>query len=135
MIPTDSTKIPLPSLEARLVKLAGLSHNDVTEGRVSKTFHHVLEAYRLISCGKQTHYGDYVKNLEGDPPLLQTIQLYCEIKRKFKRFDNMVKRLAAGDKLVSHDELLEVMADLGVYSILAIDLFLAQEEAAGDAEP
>lgn len=132
----DEELITPDNLKTRLATLAGLSSNDVNKGDVNSTFMDVLEAYRLISCGKQTHYGDYIKNLEGEPEMLQTIQLYCEVKRKFKRFDNMVKRLASGDKTVTTDELLEVMADLGVYTIKGIELFLAQERKRnGDACP
>ena len=125
-----------PELTKRLVRLAGLDEKDVSAGLelVPETFREVLAAYFDISAGKHIHYGHYVKNLKDDPELLQTIQLYCEIKRKYKRFDNMIKRMASGED-VPTDQLLEVMADLGVYSIKGIELFLAQEkERNGDPE-
>lgn len=112
----------------RLTRLASVTKEDIDKGTINPRFLEALSAYEQISRGKQTHYGDYVKNLAGEPPLLQTIQLYCEVKRKFHRFDNMVKRMATGDASVRCDELLEVMADLGVYTIKGIELLLAQED-------
>jgi hypothetical protein len=116
-------------LVERLCRLASLSPNDCALGTISDEFRDIAGAYVSIATGKQTHYGDYVGNLANDPEQLQIIQLYCEVKRKWVRFDNMIKRIASGDKSVKHDELIVVMADLGVYSILAIQLFLAQERA------
>lgn len=124
-------------IKQRLVRLAGLDEKDVLRGTslVPDLFHEVVSAYCDISAGKHVHYGHYVKNLEDDPELLQTIQLYCEIKRKYKRFDNMIKRMSSGED-VPTDQLLEVMADLGVYSIKGIELFLAQEQKRnGDKQP
>jgi hypothetical protein len=116
-------------IKQRLIRLAGLNSEDVLRGQslVPDLFHEIVSAYCDIGGGKHVHYGHYVKNLEDDPELLQVIQLYCEIKRKYKRFDNMIKRMSSGED-VPTDQLLEVMADLGVYSIKGIELFLAQEQ-------
>lgn len=122
----SSNQIDL-QLSDRLVKLAGLSDDDVINGKVRENLRTVLHAFLRINKGKNRQYGDYVKNMSTGPRLLQRIQLYCELKRKWFRFENMIFRMTSEDP-VKAEELMEVLADIGVYAAMGIDLVVSQDD-------
>lgn len=113
----------------RMLELAGLTEDDVGRGQSSRGFLDILDAFEAVNRGKAHHYGDYIENMTRDtPPLLTTTQLYSEVKRKWFRFDNLIKRISSGEK-VENDQLIEALGDLGVYSAMGIGLILHQENA------
>lgn len=112
---------------ARMIRLAGLDPGTVISLPTSKRFAIVIKSFRDIAAGKEAQYGGYVKNMSDGPPLFQRMQMFCEIKRKFKRLEAMIKRDASSGGYVHIDEYLETLSDLGVYATHGIDLLLEQE--------
>lgn len=121
--------IPTPGeiISDRMLRLAGVNRDDVQDADAVPGFEEFCQAIKLVHRGKTARYGDYLESLGGDPEKLQLTQLYCEVKRKWTRFQNMMRSINAG-KNVQIDELLEVLGDLAVYGILGCCLVHKHEE-------
>ena len=104
-----------------LLERSGLSERDVMEGKIDITFELIATMLTKIHQGKSVLYGDYIKTHADDNYKLGFTQHYCDIKRKWVRYDNFI-RLLSDDKYPDRLELVDTLADMAVYAIIGLQL-------------
>lgn len=109
-----------------LLSLSSITELDVELGQENPEFKEIQEALYKIHMGKSRFYGDYLANILKDDPTktMIIIQLFLEMKRKWTRFNNIVKDISLSpsweiDQKRVHS-LLDTLSDLGVYSVMNI---------------
>jgi hypothetical protein len=114
------------SMAAQLTMDAGVNRDDIVLGKaIRHNFNSVLLAFMAVNSAKSRFYGDYVDDrLKNDPELMQKLKIYFDIRRKWKRYDSMMKSIVE-DEEVPEKEILAALIDLGVYVVMAIDVIVS----------
>lgn len=109
------------SVQFLLLKRAGLSEADVAAGRTDNLFNDIADILKDIHKGKEVLYGDYLITHGSDSDKLFLLQHFCDLKRKYVRYENYSKRVLE-NKDVDIYELLDTLSDLAVYSIMGLQM-------------
>jgi hypothetical protein len=104
-----------------LLERAGLAQEIVDRGQTDQDFNEILDALREIHKGKQVLYGNYLTTHGSDPLKFCLMEHYCDIKRKFVRAENFLKKVMDGQD-IPMPELLDTYSDIAVYGALGVQL-------------
>lgn len=107
-------------LRDELIARAGIDSRTIDMGRPDDMFNSILDALRDIHRGKEVLYGDYLKTHGSEPDQFFLTQHFCDLKRKYVRADNFIKRYIEDKNSISLDQLLDTYSDLAVYAIMGI---------------
>ena len=117
-----------------LISRAGLSKEMVALGKGDQQFSEILAALEAIHKGKQALYGNYLETHGADPLKFCLMEHYGDIKRKFVRSENFMKKLMDG-KDIPLSELLDTYSDIAVYGALGVQLILHLMERQNASAP
>lgn len=121
----------LPELSQELLKRAGITDELLAASKKPDVeFEEIVDTLKLIHQGKAVLYGNYIESHKNDGDLLMLVEHYADLKRKYVRVDNFVKKMVNEGEKISYEEQLDSFSDLAVYSLLGIQvaLYLRKKE-------
>jgi hypothetical protein len=108
-------------LRDHLVERSGLTSDIILRSQPDLYFKAILEAMETIKNGKEVLYGDYMQVHGGDPELFALMEHFADVKRKFVRAQEYMKKRANGAD-IAMVELLDTYIDMAVYGALGVRL-------------
>jgi len=110
-----------------MLKKSGMTWDGVFAGNVRDHFIDTISGLVAINSAKSVGYGDYIEERKNDSMLFQAIQTHTEIRRKWIRFDSLVKAIAEDPKspsAISHMECIkDQLSDMAVYSVMLMEIY------------
>lgn len=114
-------------LRALLLERAGVSVDHLPLGvSINGNFAKILEVLGEIQFAKSRQYGDYIDQQKDTTARFALFDHFVNIRRKFKRAEHVIEQIV--DREANPDVLLDIYADMAVYSVLGI--LLAYEKGA-----
>lgn len=116
-----------------LLQRAGITDELLEVGEVDQLFEKILEALGAIHRGKEALYGNYLETHGDEPTNFALVQHFCDLKRKFVRAENFVKKRLDGQN-ISLVEMLDTYSDMAVYGAMGVQLCLHLMTRGKDAD-
>lgn len=117
----------LSEVANEMLDKSGMTWDDVSAGNVRDHFIDTISGLVAINSAKSVGYGDYIEERKDDSMLFQVIQTHTEIRRKWVRFDSLVKAIADDPKspsTISHMECIkDQLSDMAVYSVMLMEIY------------
>lgn len=110
-----------------LIERAGLTQDLINMGSADEGFKDIVQAMLAIHKGKEVLYGNYMETHGSDPKYFALMEHYADVKRKFVRADNYLKKALAGAD-IDIMELLDTYCDIAVYGAIGVQLVLHLKE-------
>lgn len=120
----DAINKPINLYSQLMIERAGLSHKIIDQGKEDENFLSILHGMALIHKGKEVLYGNYMKTHGNDPENFALMEHYADIKRKWIRADNFMRKRMSGDESIDLMELLDTYSDIAVYAAMGAQLIL-----------
>tara|TARA_R110001632_G_scaffold227969_2_gene362847 strand:- start:1449 stop:1865 length:417 start_codon:yes stop_codon:yes gene_type:complete len=106
---------------------SGMTWDDVFAGNVRDHFLDTVCGLVAINSAKSVGYGDYIEERKDDSMLFQAIQTHTEIRRKWIRFDSLVKAIAEDPNSPSSkahmESIKDQLSDMAVYSVMLLEIY------------
>lgn len=99
---------------------AGLKPRMTELGEEDKMFNAIAETLIAIHRGKEVLYGNYLETHGKEPPQFFLTQHFCDVKRKYVRAENFIRRYVQDKDSIPLEELLDTYSDIAVYAIMGI---------------
>lgn len=110
-----------------MLEKSGMTWDDVFAGNVRDHFLNTVCGLVAINSAKSVGYGDYIEERKDDSMLFQAIQTHTEIRRKWVRFDSLVKAIADDPKSTTAkahmESIKDQLSDMAVYSIMLMEIY------------
>lgn len=106
-----------------LFKRAGIDTLKDFGGTSDDIFRSITNVILDIHGDKSFLYGNYIETHGNDPELMCLFEHFSDLKRKFVRAENYIRKRADGVN-IDIEELLDTYLDLAVYGALGVQLIL-----------